>query len=78
MSTLMVCRQIKKIQIDNGTATIFADDDTSLDLMTNDKHKREIGEFFNSRDLSYRIFENKKDNTLEDLRNVFGDKLKLK
>ena len=79
MSTLMVCRQIKNIELENNLVIIYSDDESTQALISNDKHKRELNEFFNSRGLSYKVFENKKEsNDLDDLKMIFGDKLKLK
>ena len=56
MSTLMVCRQIEKIEVADGVALICSEADLS-ELALNEKHKLELDNFFKSKGLSFKIKE---------------------
>jgi hypothetical protein len=78
MSTLMVCRQIEKIEVADGVALISSEADLA-DLILNEKHKLELDNFFKSKGLSFKIKEkNKEIDPIEILREFFGDKLIIK
>ena len=78
MSTLMVCRQIEKIEVSDGVALISSEADLA-DLILNEKHKLELDNFFKSKGLSFKIKEkNKEIDPIEKLREYFGDKLIVK
>lgn len=79
MSTLMVCRQIEKIDIDGDFAMLQSDSADLTDLVLNEKHKLELDNFFKSKGLSFKIKEkNKEIDPIEILREFFGDKLIIK
>ena len=79
MSTLMVCRQIEKIEIDSGVAMLTAESADISDLVLNEKYKQELDAFFKSKGLSFKIKEkNKEVDPVEKLREFFGDKLIVK
>lgn len=76
MSTLMICRQIERIGIQNGVANLFSETADLSELVQNDKHKSELDKFFKSKGLSFKLLEKKKDkNPIDELREFFGDKL---
>ena len=78
MSTLMVCRQIEKIEVADGVALISSEADLT-DLSLNEKHKLELDNFFKSKGLSFKIKEkNREIDPIEILREFFGDKLIIK
>lgn len=78
MSTLMVCRQIEKIEVADGVALICSEADLS-ELALNEKHKLELDNFFKSKGLSFKIKEkNREIDPVEILREFFGDKLIVK
>ena len=78
MSTLMVCRQIEKIEVADGVALICSEADLS-ELVLNEKHKLELDNFFKSKGLSFKIKEkNREIDPIEILREFFGDKLIIK
>lgn len=78
MSTLMVCRQIEKIEVADGVALISSEADLT-DLILNEKHKLELDNFFKSKGLSFKIKEkNREIDPIEILREFFGDKLIIK
>ena len=78
MSTLMVCRQIEKIEVADGVALISSEADLA-DLILNEKHKLELDNFFKSKGLSFKIKEkNREVDPIEILREFFGDKLIIK
>lgn len=79
MSTLMMCRQIEKIEIANDVAMLCSLSADLSELSTNEKHKMELDTFFRSKGLSFKIKENKKEvSPIENLREYFGDKLIIK
>ena len=55
MSTLMMCRQIQKIEIKDNVAMLFSDEIDLSDLTTNEKHKSELDKFFKVKGLSLTI-----------------------
>lgn len=76
MSTLMVCRQIEKIEVDGGVAMLTAESADITDLVLNEKYKQDLESFFKSRGLGFKIREiNKEVDPIEKLREIFGDKL---
>ena len=79
MSTLMVCRQIEKIEVDGGVAMLTAESADITDLVSNEKYKQDLESFFKSKGLGFKIRErNKEVNPIEKLREIFGDKLIVK
>ena len=79
MSTLMVCRQIEKIEVDDGVAMLTAEAADITDLVLNEKYKQELESFFKSKGLSFKIKEKSKEvDPVEKLKEFFGDKLIVK
>ena len=79
MSTLMMCRQIEKIEVTDGTAFLSSDSANLSDLVLNEKHKLELDNFFKSKGLGFKIKEkNKEIDPIETLREFFGEKLIVK
>ena len=79
MSTLMVCRQIEKIEVDGGVAMLTAESADITDLVSNEKYKQDLESFFKSKGLGFKIREiNKEVDPIEKLREIFGDKLIVK
>ena len=79
MSTLMMCRQIEKIEVADGTAFLSSDSADLSDLVSNEKHKLELDNFFKSKGLGFKIKEkNKEIDPIEKLREFFGEKLIVK
>ena len=79
MSTLMVCRQIEKIEVDGGVAMLTAESADITDLVLNEKYKQDLESFFKSKGLGFKIRErNKEVDPIEKLREIFGDKLIVK
>ena len=76
MSTLMVCRQIEKIEVKTGVAKLFSETADLTELVTNEKHKQVMDEYFKNRGLSFKIKEkNKEEDPIDKLREYFGEKL---
>lgn len=79
MSTLMMCRQIEKIEVTDGTAFLSSDSANLSDLVSNEKHKLELDNFFKSKGLGFKIKEKIKEiDPIEKLREFFGEKLIVK
>ena len=79
MSTLMMCRQIQKIEIKDNVAMLFSEESDLTELTTNEKHKFELDKFFKGKGLSFKIKEKTKEiDTIEILKEFFGDKLIVK
>ena len=79
MSTLMMCRQIEKIEVTDQVALICSESADLSDLVLNEKHKLELDNFFKSKGLSFKIKEkNREIDPIEILREFFGDKLIIK
>lgn len=79
MSTLMVCRQIEKIELQNDVAQLYSSTTDLTELVTNDRHKTELDKFFKSKGLSFKLLEKKKEiDPIDTLREFFGEKLIVK
>lgn len=79
MSTLMMCRQIEKIEVKENIAMLFSENVDLSELTANEKHKSVLDEFFKGKGLSFKIKEIKKEaDPVEILREFFGDKLIVK
>ncbi len=79
MSLLMLCRQVEKIEVKNNIAEIFSDDPKISELVSNEKHKGELDEFFKQKGLGFKIHE--KENTIsaaDILNQMLGRKLVIK
>ena len=76
MSTLMVCRQIEKIQIEDNVCELCSQSNDIEILVSNEKHKLELDKFFKSKSLGFKIQEKNQEKSKVDLlREFFGDKL---
>lgn len=79
MSTLMICRQIDNIKVENFTVELDSKRINLRELVENEKHKVELDKFFKLKGLSYKIKEIVKEyNPLDSLKEFFGDKLIIK
>ncbi len=76
MALLMICRQIKKLEVENNVVYIDSDDIQIQQLSTNDKYKLELDLFFKQKGLSYKIVETHKEiSKIDILNNLLGGKL---
>ena len=79
MSTLMLCRQIEKVEVINDVCELCAEASDISELTLNERHKLELEKFFKSRGLGFKIQEKIRIKSKVDLlREFFGDKLILK
>ena len=79
MSTLFLCRQIERIDVSNETAMLFSEMADLSELVSNEKHKKELEKFFKQKGLGFKILEKKKEcDPIEKLKEFFGDKLIIK
>ena len=79
MSLLMKCRQIERIEISNGVAEIFSDDNDINELVVNEKYKAELDTFFKERGLGFKIHEKVNEVSAKDILNeMLGGKLVVK
>ena len=79
MSLLMLCRQISKIDVKNGVATIYSEDDGISELVSNEKYKLELDGFFKSIGLSFKLYEKENKLSASDILNeMLGGKLVIK
>lgn len=78
MSLLMICRQIEKIDIQEGTAKIISNSQEVQELVSNEAHSAELKKFFECHGLSFLVQEQeKKEDPVEVLKELLGDKLKI-
>ena len=78
MSTLMLCRQIEKIEVKSGVCELSAMSGDISELFVNDKHKQTLEKFFKGKGLGFKIQEKVKNKSkVELLRDFFGDKLNV-
>ena len=78
MSALMVCRQIKQIEISEGIAILSGDDSIS-ELISNENLNKEVSAFFEKHGLGFKVKGNEKKETDEDvLKKLIGKKLVIK
>lgn len=76
MSTLMICRQIERIDVLDGVAILFSSVLDLGELVQNEKHKAELDKFFKSKGLSFKLFEKtKQKDPIDLLREFFGERL---
>ena len=76
MSTLMVCRQIERIEVHGDIAVLCSEKGDLSDLVNTDRHKLEIEKFFKQKGLGFKLEEKKREKSkAEMLREYFGDKL---
>lgn len=79
MSTLMICRQIEKIEIEDSCAYLDSESYDLSELVNNEKHKAQLDIFFKSKGLGFKLKEKIKEfDPIDSLREFFGDKLKIK
>lgn len=79
MSTLMICRQIESIKIQDGVAELSSERGGLDELVLNEKHKVELEKFFKAKGLSYKIMGKTKNiSPIQALSELFGDKLIIK
>ena len=79
MSTLFLCRQIDRIDVLSETAMLFSEKTDLSELVSNEKHKKELETFFKQKGLGFKILEKeKKFDPTEKLKEFFGDKLTIK
>ena len=79
MSTLMLCRQVEKIEIIDNVCELCSQANDISELTFNDKHRMELEKFFGHRGLGFKIQEkNRTKSKVDLLREFFGDKLSLK
>ena len=79
MSTLMLCRQIEHIEVEDKVACLEADESDLSELSSNEKHKTQLDIFFKGKGLSFKIKEKtKKVSPVDSLREFFGEKLIVK
>lgn len=80
MSLLAACREICKVDVQGKQAVLFVESKTMLDMISRDKYKAVLNEFFESIGLSY-IFkvgqENASIGDVSALSNIFGNKLNI-
>lgn len=77
-AVLMTCRKIKSIEVKNGLAVIDYDEDSVKDLVSNEKYYSVMQEFFNSKNLSFKLKEKiERENDREILNKLLGGKLKI-
>ena len=78
MTSLLLCRQIKNIVIENKTARILADDEVLNEISANEKCKTEISMFLEGKGLSLSVtIEQKQEGDLEKLKSLLGNKLQI-
>ena len=76
MSILMVCRQIKKIEIEDRVAIIHPVG--SDEISSNEQISMELKRFFDSKGLSYKMYQEKeKRDPVKELNEMLGGKLKV-
>lgn len=81
MSLLACIRQVKDVKILDKTATFYVDDQLTIDLISRDKYKAVINEFFESVGLSYQFVTYGKKAERKDinaLSSMFNGKLEIK
>ena len=79
MSTLMLCRQIEHIEIEDKVAYLRSDTTDLSEIVSNEKHKSQLDSFFKSKGLSFKIKEKSKEiDPIDSLREFFGEKLIVK
>ncbi len=79
MSTLMLCRQIEHIEVEDKIAYLKADETDLSELVSNEKHKSQLDGFFKGKGLGFKIKEKSKElDPVDLLREFFGEKLIVK
>lgn len=76
MSTLMVCRQIERIEIQGNNAVLCTEKGDLSELVETERHKHELDKFFKLKGLGFKLEEkNREKSKTENLREYFGNKL---
>lgn len=76
MSLLMMFRQIEKIEVDQGVATIYSSDKEIQNVEDNEKARGALAEFFQSKGLGFKINKEKQEiSPIEKLNQILGGKL---
>lgn len=79
MKLLAICRQIKKIDIKNSKATIFADDSVLNEISQSEELFSNLEQYFSKFNLSVNLDKKVKEvSKIDILRDWFGDKLEIK
>ncbi len=79
--TLLTCvRQVKSVQIEGKTAVLYFEDEATLQLISRDKYRSVLGEFFEGVGLNYlfKIEEKRPKGDENALRDAFGGKLEIR
>ena len=80
MSLLAACRQINEVEVQGKTAVMYVDSQTTLDLVSRDKYKLTLNEFFEAVGLSYKFNVKKQEfasGDVNQLKSMFGNKLEI-
>lgn len=76
MSTLMLCREIRSIEVNDNLAIVYSGDELVKELVTNSKHNEVIVPFFESKGLSLKIVtDNDKGEDIKKLNQILDGKL---
>ncbi len=76
MSLLMMCRQIEKIEVDQGVAVIYSSDKDVQQIEDNEKARSALAEFFQSKGLGFKVNKEKQEiSPVEKLNQILGGKL---
>ena len=76
MSTLMICRQIERIELKDNIAYLCSEKADIGQLMTTERNRLELEAFFKQKGLGFKIEEKKREISKGDLlKEFFGDKL---
>ena len=76
MSTLMICRQIERIELKDKVAILCSEKADISEIMTTERNRLELEKFFSQKGLGFKIEEKKKEKNKSDLlKEFFGDKL---
>ena len=79
MSTLMLCRQIEHIEVEDKIAFLSSESTDLSELFNNEKHKSQLEVFFKSKGLGFKLKEKSKElDPIDSLREFFGEKLIVK
>ncbi len=78
VSTLALCRDIKKIEVRDGIAYVYSNDDSISELISNVKHSEVVVPFFKNKELGLKIVSDKdKSKDIDILRKMLNDELKI-
>lgn len=79
MGLLTAIRQVQKVELENKNATFFVEDKLTLDLISREKNKMVLREFFDNLGLSYsfKVKEAGTKGNVNELSSYFGGKLEV-